>query len=84
MPIEKPLVETGTKRAVSLDECIQTEVEWLATGGAQQPYQSKVGAAVWSVRVNDFPAEPLYTLLVNGASIGDVEDWPAPWTRPNA
>ncbi len=83
MPIEKALVETGTKPAFSLGECIRTSVEWVVTADAEYPYQSKVGAALWSVRINDFPAESLYTLFVNGTPIGEVEDWPEPWTRPN-
>jgi hypothetical protein len=28
------------------------------------------------VRVNDFPAEPLYSLPVNGRLEYDLEDWP--------
>ena len=33
------------------------------------------------VRVNDFPAEPLYTLLVDGVEIEDLEDWPSRWVK---
>jgi hypothetical protein len=40
------------------------------------------------VRANDYPAEPMYTLLVGeaGAEVAavDLENWPAPWTRPRA
>jgi hypothetical protein len=40
------------------------------------------------IRANDYPAEPMYTLLVGdpGAEIAavDLEGWPAPWTRPRA
>jgi hypothetical protein len=38
------------------------------------------------VRANDYPAEPMYTLLVGdpGAEVAaiDLEDWPTPWVRP--
>jgi hypothetical protein len=38
------------------------------------------------VRANDYPAEPMYTLLVGdpGAEVAavDVENWPSPWVRP--
>jgi hypothetical protein len=30
--------------------------------------------------MNDFPAEPLYTLLVNDAEF-DFDNWPAAWVR---
>ncbi|HEY6797375.1 MAG TPA: hypothetical protein VI248_22085 [Kineosporiaceae bacterium] len=40
------------------------------------------------IRANDYPAEPMYTLLVGdpGAEVAavDLEDWPASWTRPRA
>jgi hypothetical protein len=40
------------------------------------------------IRANDYPAEPMYTLLVGdpGAEIAavDLEDWPIGWTRPRA
>jgi hypothetical protein len=39
---------------------------------------------VMTIRVNDFPAEPLYTLLVDGEEVEDLEDWPEAWTRPEA
>jgi hypothetical protein len=32
--------------------------------------------------VNDFPAEPLYTLIVDGVDRDDLEDWPSAWTNP--
>jgi hypothetical protein len=35
----------------------------------------------WELQVNDFPNEPLYTLLVGNTAIGDFDDWPPLWTR---
>lgn len=84
MSTEKLLMETGAKSAFSLDECLRTSVEWVASTDAEYPYQSRVGAVRWSVRVNDFPAEPLYTLFVDGALVGDLEDWPESWSRPSS
>jgi len=40
------------------------------------------------IRANDYPAEPMYTLLVGdpGREVAgvDLEDWPPSWTRPRA
>ena len=40
------------------------------------------------IRANDYPAEPMYTLLVGdvGREIAavDLEDWPPSWTRPRS
>lgn len=58
------------------------EVTWRATSNAEVPYEAEVDGRRWMVRVNDFPAEPLYTLLVDGAAVQDLEDWPRAWQRP--
>jgi hypothetical protein len=40
------------------------------------------------VRANDYPAEPMYTLLVGEpgeeTAAVDLEDWPSSWTRPRS
>jgi hypothetical protein len=57
-------------------------ITWQYTGDGERPYRAVAGGAELVVQVNDFPAEPLYTLLVNGQPGPDLEDWPAAWTRP--
>ncbi|MSV34225.1 MAG: hypothetical protein EXQ47_01320 [Bryobacterales bacterium] len=46
------------------------------------PFRAEVGADTWQLRLNDFPAEHLYTLLVNGSEIDGFDDWPKSWKRP--
>jgi hypothetical protein len=57
-------------------------IAWEHTGDGELPYRAEVGGAELLVRVNDFPAEPLYSLLVNGQLECDLEDWPERWVRP--
>jgi hypothetical protein len=57
-------------------------IAWAHTGDGEHPYRAVAGGAELVVRVNDFPAEPLYSLLVNGQPDRDLEDWPAAWLRP--
>jgi hypothetical protein len=33
------------------------------------------------IRLNDFPAQPLYTLLIDGEAALDFDDWPVAWQR---
>ena len=66
----------------SISACLRTKVKWSATGAADTPWVGSVGSEVWKVRCNDFPDEPLYTLLIDGKKIDDFDDWPRAWSRP--
>ena len=57
-------------------------VVWEATGDGERPYRARVRGTTLTLRVNDFPAAPLYTLLVDGQEVDDLEEWPASWARP--
>jgi diadenosine tetraphosphate (Ap4A) HIT family hydrolase len=57
-------------------------VQFRSTGDAEFPYEAVVGDRRWLLRLNDFPAEPLYTLLIDGREAQDLEEWPAAWQRP--
>jgi hypothetical protein len=36
----------------------------------------------WQVKVNDFPEQHLYSLLVDGVPAEEFDEWPTAWTRP--
>lgn len=36
---------------------------------------------IFKLRLNDFPEEPLYTLIVDGKEIINFNDWPSKWRR---
>ena len=59
-------------------------IEWRHTGDGEFPYRAEVDGHTLVIRVNDFPAEPLYTLLVDDQEAEDLEDWPAAWRRPGS
>ncbi len=52
------------------------------TGDAEMPYHATVDDAVWTICLNNFPDEPLYTLLIDGEAEVDFDDWPPTWTKP--
>ena len=56
-------------------------IVWEPTGDGEVPYRAEVDGRPCRVRVNDFPVEPLYTLLVEGEALADLEDWPAAWVK---
>ncbi len=57
-------------------------IAWRRAASAEHPYEAEVDGRRWTIRVNDFPAEALYTLLVDGEPVEEIEAWPAAWARP--
>jgi hypothetical protein len=57
-------------------------IEWEHSGDGEFPYRVRILEREFTIRVNDFPAEPLYTIMVDGAELAHLEDWPGVWRRP--
>ncbi len=65
-------------------------LQWQAGPSAELRYRCLVPAetlpgqhspAQWLIRINDFPQQPLYTLLIDGVAYADFDTWPACWQR---
>lgn len=65
-----------------LSALTERPIAWEHSGDGEYPYHAEVDGRTLTVRVNDFPAEPLYTLIVDGAELADLDDWPSQWRRP--
>ena len=79
------LLETmdhAVQPAKQVDAATRRKIQWNVTGNADIPYHANVDQAHWQLQVNDFPAEPLYTLLIDDQPVGDLDDWPEAWQRP--
>ena len=44
-------------------------------------YEATVEKQIWTIRMNDFPDEPLYTLIADGLEIIHFNTWPSDWTK---
>jgi hypothetical protein len=65
---------------------IQKPIPWeTATKPAakHEVFRARVDAKNWSIRLNDFPDEPMYTLLIDGQAIIHFDNWPSFWKRPD-
>jgi len=67
---------------VTLAQLCDRPVLWRRTGKGEFPYVATVAGQDWLIRINDFPVEPMYTLLIDGREVGDFDDWPGGWQRP--
>ena len=47
-------------------------------------YVAEVAGQRWQLQINDFPAEQLYTLLIDGQPALSFNQWPETWQRPAA
>ena len=44
-------------------------------------YEAKVDDSIVYLRVNDFPDEPLYTVIYDDIDIVNINDFPKNWSR---
>ena len=57
-------------------------IAWKRTADPQYPFAAEFEGEKCIIRLNDFPDEHLYTLIVNGKEILSFDDWSAKWSRP--
>jgi len=67
--------------APRLETYLQSAMQWHPTSNVDRPWSAKVGTDRWELQVNDFPAEQMYTLWINGERVGNFDDWPKKWKR---
>jgi diadenosine tetraphosphate (Ap4A) HIT family hydrolase len=55
-------------------------IRWNATNDPEYPFQAVYDGDELLIRLNDFPADALYTLIVNGEEVADFDDLAPNWT----
>ena len=68
--------------ALALGEHLARAITWTSSGDVFHPWAAEVDGQRWRVRLNDFPDDIMYTLVVGDAEIGGFHDWPVAWQRP--
>jgi len=56
-------------------------IAWRQTGDPFIPWDATVAGHLWQVRINDFPDDYMYTLLIDSEASGDFHEWPQAWDR---
>lgn len=72
---------TAPKPAYDFAALLSTPLEWKETGEPEFPWEAHWNGNRLSLRLNDFPEQPLYTLMESGHQLGDFDDWPPAWKR---
>jgi uncharacterized protein YjaG (DUF416 family) len=65
----------------TLGEHLARQLTWTAAGDHDYPWGTEVDGRSWRVRLNDFPDDFMYTLLIDRDTIGPFHDWPSSWKR---
>lgn len=60
---------------------LKRKLSFYRTGDPERPLRREENGHSWDIRVNGFPDEPLYTLLIDGVETADFDNWPKPWRR---
>ncbi len=65
---------------------LRRDIAWRTANpesAAHIGYSAVVDGKTWDVRLNDFPDEPMFTLIVSGLTVIHFNEWPDQWrTRP--
>ncbi len=56
------------------------QIAWTKTGDAEFPYRAILDGCTYTLRVNDFPEEHMYTLLIDEKRCVDFTSWPPAWS----
>jgi hypothetical protein len=67
--------------AAELGDKLARELSWRSTGDPSHPWAAEVDGNEWRVRINDFPDELMYSLIIGAEPAGDFHDWPETWQR---
>lgn len=78
-PPGQPKRRRRTREATQLDGFLAQPLDWRLTGDLEVPWATTAAGRRWQLRLNDFPDEPMYTLLIDGQPAGDFHDWPDAW-----
>src|SRR5690349_4969512 len=60
---------------------LREPIKWSRSLDAEFPYHTVYDGNRLKVRVNDFPEQNFYTLIVNDNEVADFDDWPVNWIR---
>lgn len=61
---------------------LEEKVAWNPGADPSFSYEADFNGERMVIRLNDFPDESLYTLLVDNEAVAHFDDWPEQWNRP--
>ena len=62
---------------------LERSIQCHETGDPLVPYSAMYDGRTLKLRLGDFPAEDVYTLLVDNVAVISFSTWPSAWVRPS-
>ena len=69
------------QKTPSAQNWLNRQMAWATTADPEFPYAAKSVSQQCLIRLNDFPNQHLYTLLVEDEAVAEFDDWPSLWRR---
>lgn len=60
---------------------LKMKIKWSKSDDSQYPFFTTVNENKLQIKLNDFPDEQLYSLIVNSEKTESFDDWPTNWER---
>jgi len=81
--MKRPVQRVSLNVSDNWDEHLELlrSVSWATSSGRERciVFEAMVDHHSWSIRINDFPDEPLYSLIVDGGELIHFDEWPQVW-----
>lgn len=65
------------------DRYLTQEISWNLSRNPDYPFNANVNGNEYKIRLNDFPENVAYTLIVNNTPVISFDDWPSSWKKPS-
>lgn len=65
----------------ALGEHLAKPLTWNRSSDVDHPWETEADGKKWRIRINDFPDDFMYSLLIGEDEIGPFHEWPANWER---
>lgn len=61
--------------------CLDLNLKWIKSEDPEYPFKIDRKGHKFQVKLNDFPDEQMYSLIIDGEFVCDFNDWPKNWEK---
>lgn len=69
-------------RTQAVRKHLRTPIRWERAEGPNIHLRAELTGHTFTIRMNNLPTNPTFTLIIDGEEIADLTDWPSVWILP--